>query len=101
MKMQDFRLDGKVALVTGASYGIGFNIACGLAEAGATVVFNDIVRGIDPRIGTPCAYGLDRLAQQGREPLLQSLLNSRSIGLSLPTAIGRTIVREFYKVSHC
>ncbi len=42
MKMQDFRLDGKVALVTGASYGIGFNIACGLAEAGATVVFNDI-----------------------------------------------------------
>ena len=42
MKMSDFRLDGKVALVTGASYGIGFNIALGLAEAGATIVFNDI-----------------------------------------------------------
>ena len=42
MKMSDFRLDGKVALVTGASYGIGFNIACGFAEAGATIVFNDI-----------------------------------------------------------
>ncbi|MBQ9449369.1 MAG: gluconate 5-dehydrogenase [Acholeplasmatales bacterium] len=40
--MSDFRLDGKVALVTGASYGIGFNIALGLAEAGATIVFNDI-----------------------------------------------------------
>ena len=40
--MEDFRLDGKIALVTGASYGIGFNIACGFAEAGATVVFNDI-----------------------------------------------------------
>ena len=42
MKMNDFRLDGKIALVTGASYGIGFAMASGLAEAGATIVFNDI-----------------------------------------------------------
>ena len=42
MEMKDFRLDGKIALVTGASYGIGFAIACGLAKAGATIVFNDI-----------------------------------------------------------
>ena len=37
-----FRLDGKVALVTGASYGIGFAIGSSLAEAGATLVFCDI-----------------------------------------------------------
>ena len=42
MNMNDFRLDGKIALVTGASYGIGFAIASGFAEAGATIVFNDI-----------------------------------------------------------
>ena len=38
----NFSLEGKVALVTGASYGIGFAIASGMAKAGATIVFNDI-----------------------------------------------------------
>ncbi|MFM2291621.1 MAG: hypothetical protein RIS29_1434 [Bacteroidota bacterium] len=40
--MQQFDLNGKIALVTGASYGIGYAIASGLAKAGATIVFNDI-----------------------------------------------------------
>ena len=39
---KSFRLDGKVALVTGASYGIGFAIASAYANVGATIVFNDI-----------------------------------------------------------
>ena len=39
--MKQYDLTGKVALVTGASYGIGFAIAKGLASAGATIVFND------------------------------------------------------------
>ena len=38
----NFSLEGKVALVTGASYGIGFAIASEYAKAGATIVFNDI-----------------------------------------------------------
>lgn len=37
-----FSLRGKIALVTGASYGIGFGIAVALAKAGATIVFNDL-----------------------------------------------------------
>ena len=40
--MSMFSLNGKIALVTGASYGIGFAIASALHEAGATIVFNDI-----------------------------------------------------------
>lgn len=36
-----FRLDGKVALVTGAVYGIGFELASAMARAGAKIVFND------------------------------------------------------------
>ena len=38
--MGSFSLEGKVALVTGAAYGIGFAIASALAQAGAKVVFN-------------------------------------------------------------
>ena len=39
--MKQYDLTGKVAFITGASYGIGFAIAKGLASAGATIVFND------------------------------------------------------------
>ena len=42
MDMQSFSLQGKVAWITGASYGIGFAIAKAYHAAGATIVFNDI-----------------------------------------------------------
>jgi NAD(P)-dependent dehydrogenase (short-subunit alcohol dehydrogenase family) len=47
--MDKFRLDGKVAIVTGASSGLGVAFAEGLAEAGATVVI--------------CARRIDRLTE--------------------------------------
>ena len=38
--MKSFSLEGKVALVTGAAYGVGFAMAEALAKAGAKIAFN-------------------------------------------------------------
>ncbi|NJP40881.1 gluconate 5-dehydrogenase [Oscillospiraceae bacterium HV4-5-C5C] len=38
--LDKFSLTGKVALVTGASHGIGFAMACALQQAGAVIAFN-------------------------------------------------------------
>ncbi|MCR5426948.1 MAG: gluconate 5-dehydrogenase [Lachnospiraceae bacterium] len=40
--IDQFRLDGKVAWITGASYGLGLAYAKAYAEVGAKIVFNDI-----------------------------------------------------------
>ncbi|MBR1937786.1 MAG: gluconate 5-dehydrogenase [Spirochaetales bacterium] len=42
MNLKDFSLEGKVAWITGASYGIGMAIAKAYAAVGAKIVFNDI-----------------------------------------------------------
>jgi len=42
MSLKLFDLQGKTALVTGATHGLGMAIATGLAEAGAKIIINDI-----------------------------------------------------------
>jgi len=58
-----FSLKGKVAWVTGASYGIGYAIASALSKAGATIVFNDI--GQDQVDKGLAAYNADGIPAKG------------------------------------
>ena len=60
MDMNAFSLKGKVAWITGASYGIGFAIAEAYAAAGATIVFNDINQElVDKGLKTYADKGID------------------------------------------
>ncbi|MCH2611347.1 MAG: SDR family NAD(P)-dependent oxidoreductase [Pirellulales bacterium] len=42
MILDEFKLDGRVAVVSGAASGMGKNMALGLAEAGADLLLADI-----------------------------------------------------------
>jgi gluconate 5-dehydrogenase len=58
--LKDFSLEGKVALITGASYGIGYAIASAYAAAGAKIVFCDIKQDfVDKGMASYTADGID------------------------------------------
>lgn len=61
--MKAFSLEGRSALVTGSSQGIGFAVAQGLAEAGSRVIYH----GHQPRLETvpePAVYLMADLTQE-------------------------------------
>jgi gluconate 5-dehydrogenase len=71
MKQNAFNLTGKTALVTGSSGGLGFAIATGLAEAGATVILNG-------RNGSRLQSAVEQLQKAGHN-VASSLFDIRDV----------------------
>jgi gluconate 5-dehydrogenase len=60
MSLSLFDLKGKNALITGATHGLGMSMACGLANAGAQIVINDISKEkLDNAIAEYKTLGID------------------------------------------
>lgn len=112
--LESFRLDGKVAIVTGASSGLGVAFAIALAEAGAGVVLGArrapelerTRRSVEalgvPSVGVPmdvtrtdeCAYLVERAVDElGRVDIL---VNNAGIGRAVPAL--REAPEEFKNV---
>ena len=89
-----FRLDGKVALVTGASSGLGVAVAVALAEAGADVVLG--ARRVDKLEDTKAlveATGLK--ADEVTDLRIQDKNNAcRSLRKSNPRRVGQARVKS-------
>jgi 3-oxoacyl-[acyl-carrier protein] reductase len=88
MMVEEYRLDNRVAIVTGAGRGIGFSIAQALGKAGATVVVADIRRDL--------AEGAGRRLAESCVPAM-ALVADVSSGLSV-RAMVEQVMAEFGRI---
>src|SRR5688500_2727208 len=88
MILDSFKLDGKIALVTGAGQGLGQGMALGLAEAGADIASLD-------RIG--CGGTCEAVRAMGRK-YYESVVDLREASVNDLNAVVARIVNELGRI---
>jgi NAD(P)-dependent dehydrogenase (short-subunit alcohol dehydrogenase family) len=83
MYLEKFRLDGRVAVVTGGAQGIGLAIADALGEAGATVVTADL-KGADVALDVTDSSAVSQMADSlaAKHGHIDILVNNAGIARS-------------------
>jgi NAD(P)-dependent dehydrogenase (short-subunit alcohol dehydrogenase family) len=84
MYLEKFRLDGRIALITGAARGIGFATADALSEAGAHVIIADI----DGAAAASAARGLEAMDRKA-EGIQLDVTNSKEVDKAHSDIIAR------------
>lgn len=92
MMLDDFKLNGKTALITGGGTGIGFGIASKFVEAGAKVVITgrreDVLRNAKAQLGDSCHYIVNDIGKLSEIPNLVSQIETEvaPIDILIPNA---------------
>ena len=102
MILDQFKLDGKVAVVTGAGRGIGQAYALGLAEAGADIAIVDVIDMTETAEKVKALGRLDILVNNAgiirREPFVEHSAKNWndviSINLSTPFFLSQAAARQ-------
>jgi len=83
MYLEKFRLDGRVAFVTGGAQGIGLSCAEALSEAGATVITGDL-KGVDVELDVTDSARVSEVADMivKRHGRIDVLVNNAGIARS-------------------
>ncbi len=114
--MKNHRLDGRVAVITGASKGLGKQMAEALAEAGAAVVLvarncqllEGVKAGIEERGGKAYAFvadvseeaGIARLADQVRAQAGAPDILINNAGINVRKPLHEFTLEEWHRVMH-
>ncbi|MDP2138675.1 MAG: SDR family NAD(P)-dependent oxidoreductase, partial [Candidatus Didemnitutus sp.] len=100
--LDQFKLDGKTAVVTGAARGLGQGMALALAEAGADIVAVDILPADDTKqqveaLGRKCATVVGNLGDRSQIPILIAEAKKFSAGLDILVNCAGIIRRDDFE----